>query len=152
MIVAVVVLCTAHIVPLEAQSNTPNDVKAVTAAAEHFLEVFQNLDWEPFRALWVAEPTVFFPFDDTPQRVAGKEAVEARWKPFFDSRRTPDRKPPYMQIRPQQLLVQVFGDTGIVTFNLGQTPGPMGRRTLIFVRESGQWKLAHLHASTAGPR
>ena len=145
-------VCAAGNRSLAAQSEASADVKALTAAAEHFLDVFQNLDWEKFRAVWTSEPTVFFPFNETPERVTGAQAVEARWQEFFNSRRTADRKPPYFKVTPQQLLAQVHGDAGIVTFNLGQPPGPMGRRTLVFVKEKGEWKLAHLHASTAGQR
>jgi hypothetical protein len=41
-------------------------------------------------------------------------------------------------------------DAGLVTFMLGQPPGRLARRTLLFVREHETWKLAHLHASAAG--
>ena len=44
---------------------------------------------------------------------------------------------------------EVRGDAGLVTFTLGRRPGDVGRRSLLFVWESGQWKLAHMHASTA---
>jgi hypothetical protein len=47
------------------------------------------------------------------------------------------------------------GDVGLVTFMLDGLstadgrPLPLQRRTLLFVRERGAWKLAHLHASAA---
>jgi hypothetical protein len=47
----------------------------VDEAAERFLRALDDLDWEPFRASWASEPTVFFPFGDTPDRVSGQVAV-----------------------------------------------------------------------------
>src|SRR5215831_14998502 len=43
------------------QSKASDDVVGIREAAERFLRVFDNLDWEPFRASWASEPTVFFP-------------------------------------------------------------------------------------------
>jgi hypothetical protein len=48
------------------QSKAREDLVEIQAAAERFLRALDNLDWEPFRASWAAEPTVFFPFGDTP--------------------------------------------------------------------------------------
>jgi ketosteroid isomerase-like protein len=67
-----------------ATAQSPNTEKAsVGAATERFLRAFENLDWEAFRLVWASEPTVFFPFDDTAERVTGKAAMEARWQRFF---------------------------------------------------------------------
>lgn len=52
-----------------------------------------------------------------------------------------------MHNRTLQLRAEVMGSTGLVTFTLGRPPGNIGRRSLLFVREGGEWKLAHLHAS-----
>lgn len=136
--------------PVGAQSKAPDDTAAVRSAAERFIFVFENLDWDAFQAAWASEPTVFFPFDDTPGRVTGRRAVESRWRRFFDEVRARGSGPPYLQIRPRDLRVTPYGEAALVTFNLGGPPGPMGRRTLVFVKEEGEWKLAHLHASTAG--
>ena len=126
------------------------DRAALVQAAEHFLKVFDNLDWEPFAATWSASPSVFFPFTDTPERVEGP-AVAARFQSFFKEMRAARPGPPYLRLNPQELRAEVVGSTGLVTFMLGRSPGGVGRRTLVFVREGGQWKLAHLHASNTAP-
>ena len=141
---------------VSAQSKPPDDLAAVRAAADHFLRVFDNLDWDPFRAAWASEPTVFFPFDDTPELVIGRAAVEARFRRFFDEVRARTDGPPFLHLSPRELRVELHRDAALVTFMLGQPLAPGGpavrvsRRTLLFVRENGHWKLGHLHASTAG--
>ncbi|MBI1731927.1 MAG: nuclear transport factor 2 family protein [Gammaproteobacteria bacterium] len=129
------------------QTKAADDPAPIRAAAEQFLRVFDDLDWEPFRASWAAEPSVFFPFDDTPERVTGRAAVEARFRRLFDETRARTPGPPYLHLKPRELRVERYGDAGLVTFMLGGPGERIGRRTLFFVRENGTWKLAHLHAS-----
>jgi len=128
--------------------DAARDQAALVQAAEHFLRVFDNLEWEPFDAAWSTSRSVFFPFRDTPERVEGAD-VAARFRRFFDDVRAARPGPPYLRLQPHGLRAEVRGDAGLVTFTLGRRPGDVGRRTLLFVRESGQWKLAHMHASTA---
>jgi ketosteroid isomerase-like protein len=52
-----------------------------------------------------------------------------------------------MQLDPKNLEVQMFGDIAIATFNLYDRPGTINRRTLVLRKESGGWKIVHLHAS-----
>jgi hypothetical protein len=59
------------------------DVSDIRQAADHFLRVFANFDGEAFRATWSSEPIVFFPFDDTPETVNGRAAIEARFHRFL---------------------------------------------------------------------
>ena len=136
--------------PANAQSMPAADLAPVRAAVARFLRAFDNLEWEPFRASWASEPSVFFPFDDTPERVTGREAVEARFRRFFDDVKARAPGPPYLHLNPRELSVERYGDAGLVTFMLGGPTGRMARRTLLFVREGDTWKLAHMHASIAG--
>lgn len=133
-----------------APSAPERDRAELVQAAEHFLRVFDHMEWEPFRAAWSAAPSVFFPFRDTPERVEGP-AVATRFRTFFDEVKATREGPPYLRLEPQQLRAEVIGSTGLVTFMLGRSPGAVGRRTLLFVREGGQWKLAHMHASNTEP-
>ncbi len=128
--------------------NVDRDQAALLLAAEHFLRVFDNLESEAFEAAWSSSRSAFFPFRDTPERVEGAD-VAVRFRRFFDEVKATRPGPPYLRLQPQALRAEVRGDAGLVTFTLGQRPGDVGRRTLLFVRESGRWKLAHLHASTA---
>jgi lincosamide nucleotidyltransferase A/C/D/E len=131
------------------------DLAAIQAAAARFLRALDDLDWEPFRASWTSEPTAFLPFGDTPDRVAGRVAVEARWRRFFEEARSRTPGPPYLNLEPLDIRTELYGDVGLVTFSLALTVGgrqlPLQRRTLMFVRERDAWKLAHMHASGASP-
>jgi hypothetical protein len=95
----------------------------------------------------------FCPFGDTPERVAGQAAVEARWRRFFDEARARRPGPPYLNLKPRDIRTERYADVGLVTFTLELTAGgrqlPLQRRTLLFIRERDAWKLAHMHASGA---
>jgi len=135
------------------QSKAAEDVGGIRAAADRLLRALDDLDWEPFRASWASDPTVFFPFGDTPDRVTGQPAVEARWRRFFEEARARRPGPPYLNLKPRDIRTERYGDVGLVTFTLELSVGgrqlPLQRRTLLFIRERDVWKLAHMHASGA---
>ena len=158
--VAVVALLAVSAVPALAQpsvtasqSKASEDVVGIREVAERFLRALDDLDWEPFRASWASEPTVFFPFGDTPDRVTGQVAVEARWRRFFEEARARRPGPPYLNLKPREMRTERYGDVGLVTFTLELIVAgrqlPLQRRTLLFIRERAAWKLAHMHASGA---
>jgi len=151
VLAATVISCTTLLGQTGA-SNAADGLEPVRAAAEHFLRVFDNLDWDAFRATWASDQTVFFPFDAAPERATGRAAVEVGFRRFFDEAKAARPGPPYLHLNPRELRVERYGDTGIVTFMLDAPGGRVARRTLVFVRENSAWKLAHLHASAAGPR
>src|SRR5215470_1073982 len=138
---------------IASQSKALDDVVGIREAADRFLRALDDLDWEPFRASWSSEPTVFFPFGDTPDRVTGQVGVEARWRRFFEEARARRPGPPYLNLKPREIRMERYGDVGLVTFTLELTVGgrqlPLQRRTLLFIREHDAWKLAHMHASGA---
>ena len=135
------------------QSKASEDVVGIREAAERFLRALDDLDWEPFRASRASEPTVFFPFGDTPDRVSGQVAVETRWRRFFEEARARRPGPPYLNLKPRDIRTERYGDVGLVTFTLELTVAgrqlPLQRRTLLFILERDAWKLAHMHASGA---
>lgn len=130
------------------------DSAAVAQAVDQFLQAFSNLDWEAFRSAWAAHPSVFFPMDSMPGLAAGRAEVEAGFEHVFAlARAARARRPrnlPPPRIRPRDLRITLYGDAALVTFELGPPTGQRGRRTLLFVKEEGGWKIAHLHGSTAG--
>src|SRR5215831_9195104 len=101
-----------------AQSTPPGELAGIRAAAERFLRALDDLDWAAFRVSWASEPTVFFPFADTPDRVNGQVAVETRWRRFFDEARARRAGPPYLHLKPRDLRAERYGDVGLVTFML----------------------------------
>jgi ketosteroid isomerase-like protein len=124
-----------------------SDPLDVQKAAEAFIEAFNNLDWERFRHSFSADATVFFPFQDVPRRVNGKDEIEAVFKSFFDDVRKRKPTPPHLNIEPKEIKTQILGDSAVVTFHYLRDDDSLGRRTVIFQKQKGIWLIVHLHAS-----
>lgn len=134
--------------------HAPHAVAADSAGAHQaalaFLESFDTLQWDTFRGYFADDVTMFFPFGDTPARADGREAVEARFRQFFDGaleawQRSGRTGQPRMGITPRDLRVQMAGSVSIVSFHLGsETPA---RRSLVFRHGADGWRLLHWHAS-----
>lgn len=126
-----------------ADSDSPEVRKAVGA----FIEAFNNLDWESFRLGFTDDATVFFPFPQVPRRATGRAEVEAVFKRFFDAGRKQRPNPPYLNIEPKDVKIQMLRDAAIVTFHL-EGDDAVGRRTVVFQKQGGKWLIAHLSASS----
>ncbi len=145
---AVLVFCMLSGIPASAQPRVSGDdarTQEVLRAAESFVEVFNNLDWERFRASFADDATVFFPAD-LPGRVSGRVAIETRFKPMFGEDRKRGGSPPYLDIEPKDMTIQMAGDVAIVTFHLPRK-GYVGRRSLVWQKRGDRWLIVHLHAS-----
>ncbi len=115
------------------QGVTEPDTAQVLSAAQAFLTAFNNLDWEAFHASFAPSATVFQPFGE-PWRNDGRENIAAFFGRLFEEIRSSTEGPPYMNITPRDLRIEMLEDAGIVTFHL---PGreTVGRRTLVFGRQ-----------------
>ena len=136
--------------PVPRPAAAAADSVSAHRAAEGFLAAFDSLQWEPFRAYFADDVTMFFPFAPVPTRADGRQAVEAVFSRFFQAQRearTRDGRPMVQGIAPRDLRVQMAGpDAAVVSFHLGsENPA---RRSVVFRRTSGdQWKVVHWHAS-----
>ena len=54
--------------------------------------------------------------------------------------------PPYQDIQPRDVRVEMYDSIALVTFHLPQ-PDISGRRALVLRSTSADWKIVHLHAS-----
>jgi ketosteroid isomerase-like protein len=120
--------------------------RAVEQALADFLEAFDHLHWERFRACFADEATVYFPFGDTPRLARGRAQVEVRFERFFAELRAKGSGPRYLGLEPLDTEVRLRGRTALVTFHLA-LPAGVGRRTIAFGRDAEGWKIVHLHAS-----
>jgi ketosteroid isomerase-like protein len=136
-----------------AQGSTVESVEGLRQATARLLRALDDLDWEAFRAAWAQQPTAFLPFEDTPDRVSGRQDFESRWRRFFDETRATRSAPPYLNLKPLNVQTERYGGVGLVTFTLELTIGgrrlPLQRRTLVFILEGDAWKVVHMHASGA---
>jgi non-heme chloroperoxidase len=128
----------------------PPDSAAVMETLERFLLSFGNLEWEAFRGHFHDQATAFHPLPTSPRRNDGRPELEATFHGFFEAVRARTPGPPFLQLDPLDLRVQMLGDVAIATFHLA-TPDPsvLGRRTVVLRREGDRWLIVHLHASIA---
>ena len=111
-----------------------------------FVQVFDNLDWEQFRGFFADDATVFYP-RDVPTRATGRQEIEAQFKRVFEQIRGNRTKPPYMDIQPKDLEIQLFGEVAVATFHLDDRAGVLNRRTIVLRKETAGWRIVHIHAS-----
>ena len=127
---------------LSAQQKNSVEVEQATLK---FIAAFKAFDWNNFKNCFSKDATIFFP-ETYAKRVKGKKEIEAAWKEIFpefiEKSKTFDLK-----LTPQNMLVQVYGSSAIVTFCMGEETNYLSRRTIIFVKEYQNWKIVHLHAS-----
>jgi hypothetical protein len=125
---------------------------AITTFLVGFIEDFNNLDWPSFRARFRDDATIFFPQQYQVRRAAGRVDTDAAWDAVFGSIRAASGKtgPPFMHLRPQEIVVQELAGSAIATFILQSgTDGTVGRRSLVLAETADGWKIVHLHGSTA---
>ena len=70
----------------------------------------------------------------------GRKAFEKTFKLVFDQIGGGKTIAPYMDIRPKDLEVQVFGDVAIATFHLDDRVGLLNRRTIVLNRTKEGWE------------
>ncbi|MDO3624912.1 nuclear transport factor 2 family protein [Mucilaginibacter sp. BT774] len=129
--------------------NKNADSIAVNNQLSKFVKAFENLDFDQFQSFFAGNVTVFFPPSAmVSDRVDGKEKAMAVFKAFFQRVKEKKSSPPYLEIKPQKLNVDLYGDVAVVTFELND-PGALSRRTIVMKKVNGQYLIVHLHASKA---
>lgn len=129
-----------------------NDELDLLDLTHTMLEAIHTGDLEKYRALSTDDLSCY-ETDVAPYRIDGVEF-------HIDLMRAMSRHGTYQSLVRFDMLtprVQVHGDTGIVTYTRLMTyVGSAGPRwsafneTRVFVREAGQWRMAHFHRSAAG--
>jgi ketosteroid isomerase-like protein len=133
----------SNISPSRAPQNANDEVRQTLTK---FLTAFANLDWEAFRKFFADDATVYFP-SQRASRATGRAEIETTFRQVFERIRATRSAPPYLDLEPVDLDIQVFRDTAVATFHLYDLPNTIGRRTVVLERRSGEWKIVHLHAS-----
>jgi ketosteroid isomerase-like protein len=119
----------------------------VRQTLDQFVQAFDNLDWNGFTSFFAEDATMFQPRRFL-RRASGKAEIESQFQEIFPEIRGQRTKPPFMDLRPLDLRVQMLGaDAAIVTFHLDDRPGMLNRRTIVFQRLKSGWKIVHIHAS-----
>ena len=125
-------------------ANSEAEVRRTLA---QFVQVFDRLEWEPFTAFFAEDATMFQPRKFV-RRADSKSEIESEFRQVFADIRGHQSKPPYMDLQPRDLRIQMLGDNvAIVTFHLDNHPGLLNRRTLVWQHFKTGWKIVHIHAS-----
>jgi len=128
------------------QQHHHRDSIVVMERMQTFLNAFNTFNWKTFNACFADDATVFHPFWKYASRRNGKQEVEAAWREIFPEF-TDTTNSKRMNLSPKDVLLQLYGETAIVTFHLGDGVTTLSRRTFVWVKRYGEWKLVHLHAS-----
>ena len=129
--------------------NSNADSIAVNNQLSKFVKAFENLDFDQFQSFFADNVTVFFPPSAMLSgRIDGKEKSMAVFKAFFQRVKEKKSSPPYLDIKPEKMNIDLFGDVAVVTFELND-PGALSRRTIVMKKINGQYLIIHLHASKA---
>jgi len=125
------------------------DIDAPQAAFARFIAAFNALDWSSFRACFADDASVFNP--DIPHvaslhRLDGRAAIERTFRAVFEATGA-EADHPSPHILPENVRVQRFSDTAIVTFEFNRPNGSFGRRTLVLHHRGARWLIVHIHAS-----
>ena len=129
--------------------NHLSDEAAVRAIAERFIEGIETFDGDKAGGVFDTDATVFQPIG-APPRYDGGDAIIASFRERFDPGRAEGRR---QDIEPKREKLQFFGDTAILTFELGDlpadpaAPGRLSRRTLVLHKFPDGWRAVHLHGS-----
>ena len=141
-----VVLLGSSLISGQVTVPSPNADTEVRQTLSNFIQAFDNLDWEKFRDAFAEDATVFYP-REFPHRANGRAEIEANFRHVFEQIRGQATKPPYMNIQPRELNIQMLCDVAIATFHLDDRPGVLNRRTIILSKTAAGWRIVHLHAS-----
>ena len=142
-------VCAALVVsaqPVATPSDSPLAKDSAEQTAIAFVEAFNALDPARFDAFFADDVTMFFPSGPFPSaRVGGKKDVTAGFHRFFEMAK--EKGATRLNIQPANLQVQNYGDLALASFELGGK-GSIGRRSIVFRRDQGSWRIVHFHASS----
>ena len=133
----------------ENNSQVASEKQGVEKALARFVTAFENLDWTTFRDCFSANATIFHPAAPNIRRIDSQLEFDKAWQGVFDriKKNSARTSPPYMKLNPQDVRIEPLSpDAVLVTFHLVD-PGTIGRRTLVFQKIDGAWKIVHIHAS-----
>lgn len=123
---------------------SPDDSLAVVETVTAFMEAIENADMDRYLATMTEDATMFFPF--APRRADSREEIAAVFGRIFERLRQ-SNGPPYLQLDPVGMRVQMVDDTiAIATWHFDRAD-EVGRRTAALRKEQGRWYIVSFHAS-----
>ena len=152
LLIALVICFPARTIAGQRGDDASDERVEVQRAVANFIEAFNNLDWERFRRCFADDASVFNPaIPEVAElhRLDGREKIEKIFEVVFVETKKGKSHPPYLDIRPAELRIQMLQNAAIVTFHFNRGGSSFGRRTLVFEKRDARWLIVHLHASNA---
>ena len=140
-----ILLCN-QIAIAQSRKSINDDSLQVYQKMTSFVNDFNNLNWESFRENFAEDITVFLD-GDTTTLVQGKKGVEKLFKSLFDAVRSKKKGPPYFDILPTNMVIQVMDKTAIATFHSDKGSYIL-RRTFVWYKTNMGWLIVHIHGSS----
>lgn len=112
-----------------------------------FIAAFRDMDEARFEGFLARDIVAFLPCgSDGQQRCEGRADVMSQFRKLFARMRATGL--PAIEVRQTGLELRSWGDTAMATFELD---GEMraGCRTIVLRRDRGEWRMVHLHVSSA---
>jgi ketosteroid isomerase-like protein len=112
-----------------------------------FIAAFRSMDEARFENFLARDIVAFLPCgSEGQQRCEGRTEVMSQFREFFAKVRATGV--PAIDVRQTGLGLRSWGDTAMATFEL---EGEMraGCRTIVLRRDCGEWRIVHLHVSSA---
>jgi len=122
------------------------EVAAIESTADAFMEALNTADVGKLAPLFAPDATAFFPIGPFAERLENKDQIVKVFGAFFESVRRGGAGPRYMNLVPEDVRLQTFGSTALLTFQF-KGPEMLSRRTLLLRNDNGTWRIVHLHAS-----
>jgi len=132
--------------PPAASPTPPPEVAALARVVDGFIEALNAADIEKLAPFFAPDATAFFPLAPFADRLENKDQITKVFAAFFESVRRGKTGPPFMSLVPQDVRLQLYGSTAVVTFHF-KGPELVSRRTLVLSNDKGTWLIVHLHAS-----
>ncbi len=148
----IAVACTFFLILMSPQVRAAED--EVLEALESFIAAFEDGDMETMEASFSRNAVTFprsimaheYDGDIEVSKYRRVRGIDPQMRDLIDSLKKSGRERPYLDIKPVDLEIQIFGDAALVTFHLvgGER---LGRRTFVLALIDDAWKIVHLHAS-----
>jgi ketosteroid isomerase-like protein len=108
-------------------------------AMNGFMAALNDLDAERINGYFAGNASAFFPVVKA-ERLDGHAGIAAVFRDFVAG--TPNK----MNIVPEDLRVDDYGDVAVISFNV-RNPNVISRRTFVWKRLGNEWRIVHMHAS-----
>jgi hypothetical protein len=122
------------------------ETAAVTKLLDSFMDALCGADIDRLQVLFAPDATVFFPLPALPLRLENKEQAVQAFGAFFAAVRREGTGPRYMNLVPEDVRIQRFGTTAVVTFQI-KGAAMISRRSLVVHKQGAGWMIVHLHGS-----